>query len=135
MLSWLCSCLHTGNKVDRHWALCLHIVWVGVKVLVLEHTNRFHRSAQHSISCVFLLPIPSVGTLGLGLHSECSNTEDICSVQASGERTVLVPIEKWLGSEPPAASLGIQESLLPGDKAHVGRGGGTEVWLQEGKTE
>lgn len=43
------------------------------------------------------------------------------------------PQRSGLGSEPPAASLGIQQSLLAGDKAHVGRGGGTEVWLQEEK--
>lgn len=33
------SCLHTGNIVDRHWASCLCIVWVEVRVLVLELIN------------------------------------------------------------------------------------------------
>lgn len=43
------------------------------------------------------------------------------------------PQRNGLGSELPAASLGIQESLLAGDKAQVVRGGGTEVWLQKEK--
>lgn len=57
----------------------------------------------------------------------------VCSVQASGEGAVLVPTEEWPWFS--AASLDIQGSLLAGDKAHIGRGGGTEVWLQEEKKE
>lgn len=56
----------------------------------------------------------------------------VCSVQASGEEAVLVPTEEWPRFRASCClSLGIQESMLVGDKAHVGRGGGTEVWLQE----
>lgn len=58
-----------------------------------------------------------------------------CSVlfRHLGNKQFWCPERGGLGSGPPAASLGIQESLLAGDKAHVGRGGGTEVWLQEEK--
>lgn len=44
-----------------------------------------------------------------------------------------MPTEEWPWFS--AASLDIQGSLLAGDKAHIGRGGGTEVWLQEEKKE
>lgn len=84
---------------------------------------------MYSTSCGFLLSIPSIGTLGLELDSECSDTVSVLFRYLRNQPFWCLQ-RSGLGSEPPAASLGIQESLLAGDKALIGRGGGTEVWLQ-----